>query len=407
MKIYARPFDREFGLRELLSGVNPERLERSLADLLDGEFRLVGENGEVLLGGCESTSEMERAEIQHDLEPLGYLESPRAGRQRLLAAADLLKLMMQGSARYYMASELHLVSVQANYEALQQKHAALMESDARYKALAATLERRVQEQVGTIETAHRQLYQAEKMASVGQLAAGVAHEINNPIGFIRSNLNTARDYLDKLEALVRRLKAAGDATFAAAWREGDMDFVLQDFGQLLRESTSGADRVARIVADLKGFSNVDQAEEETVNLNDSIRSACNVAASEVGPRAEVILELGVIPRLRCRAGHLNQVFLNLLRNAAYAMARRGVIRIRSELADGSIRIRFEDNGAGIPESVLPRVFDPFFTTRDVGAGTGLGLTVSRDVIRAHGGEIELESKVGVGTTVTIRLPPNR
>ncbi len=407
MDFYPRPFDREFGLRELLSGVSLKRLGDSLTLLLGGGFRLVSDTGEVLLDGCEGTGGMPRAVIRHDLEPLGYLESPHAGADQLRAAASLLEFMMQVSARYYMASELHIAAVQENYEELQQQHAALVESDARYRALSESLEQRVQEQVKVIESAHRQLYQAEKMASVGQLAAGVAHEINNPIGFIRSNLGTAQSYVARLQQMATRLKAGGGAAVAGLWQAADMDFVLEDFGQLLGESKSGADRVARIVADLKGFSSVDRGEEEVVNLNDSIRAACNVAAGQLNGRADVILELGEIPALRCRPGPINQVFLNLLLNAAHAMERPGAIRIHTGLLGDTLRVRITDTGSGIPEAVLPRIFDPFFTTRDVGRGTGLGLTVSRDTVTAHGGTIEVESRVGEGTTVTVSLPVRR
>ncbi len=407
MDFYPRPFDREFGLRELLSGVSLKRLGDSLTLLLGGGFRLVSDTGEVLLDGCEGTGGMPRAVIRHDLEPLGYLESPHAGADQLRAAASLLEFMMQVSARYYMASELHIAAVQENYEELQQQHAALVESDARYRALSESLEQRVQEQVKVIESAHRQLYQAEKMASVGQLAAGVAHEINNPIGFIRSNLGTAQSYVARLQQMATRLKAGGGAAVAGLWQAADMDFVLEDFGQLLGESQSGADRVARIVADLKGFSSVDRGEEEVVNLNDSIRAACNVAAGQLNGRADVILELGEIPALRCRPGPINQVFLNLLLNAAHAMERPGAIRIHTGLLGDTLRVRITDTGSGIPEAVLPRIFDPFFTTRDVGRGTGLGLTVSRDTVTAHGGTIEVESRVGEGTTVTVSLPVRR
>ena len=323
------------------------------------------------------------------------------------AAANMLELFMQSGARYFMASEMHIEVVKADYEELQRRHAALMESEARYKALAENLEMRVKEQVNTIESARRQLYQAEKLASVGQLAAGVAHEINNPIGFIRSNLGTAQSYVQKFQSVAGQVKSSGNAALATAWQTADLDFVLADFPSLLQESVDGADRVARIVSDLKGFSSIDQPEEEIVDLNDCIRSACNVATNQINSRADLKLALGELPPLRCKAGHLSQVFLNLLLNAAQAMKERGEIRIQSGIENGQIVIRFSDTGCGIPPEVLPRIFDPFFTTQDVGSGSGLGLTVSRDIITAHGGNIEVESEVGTGTTFTIYLPVNK
>lgn len=404
MEINARNFDREFALEELLPKSSLERLKGVLRLLLGGGFRLVASGGKVLLGERKPAENAGRVDIWHDLEPLGYLEAENAGEENMRAAAGLLELMLHMSARYHMASELHIESVQADYEKLQQQHAALLESEARYRALSESLKQRVQEQVKTIESAQRQLYQAEKMASVGQLAAGVAHEINNPIGFIRSNLSTAQAYVQKIGRLAAPFKSRDMVELAAAWQRNDIDFLLGDFAALLEESIGGADRVARIVADLKGFSNVDRAEDELVDLNESIRSVCNVASSQVRERAEVLLDLGDIPRLHCNAGRLNQVFLSLLLNAAQAMPKRGEIRIRSRFEDNEIRISFMDNGKGIEEALLARIFDPFFTTRDVGQGTGLGLTVSRDTVQAHGGRIEAKSKVSEGTTFTLYLP---
>lgn len=404
MEITPRPFDRELNIQELLSGISLERLGKILQVFLGDDFRLVGADGRCLLGSAEPFAQPRRAEINHELDLLGQLESAGADESRLSAAAAMIELMLRLSARYHMAAELHVETVHADYAALQQKHEALTESEARYKALSEALEARVKEQVKIIESAQRQLYQAEKLASIGQLAAGVAHEINNPIGFIRSNLSTAQQYVSSLEHLAKLMKTGSMAQFQSAWKEADMEFLLEDFAALLGESVEGADRVAKIVSDLKGFSNVDQAEEEVVDLNDNLRFACNVIAGQIKDKAELVLELGVLPKTLCLPGHLNQVFLNLLLNAAQAIADQGRIEVRSEVAGNEIRIRISDNGCGIPEESLDRIFDPFFTTRQVGSGTGLGLTVCRDIVQAHGGRIEVESKVGVGTTFTVVLP---
>lgn len=412
MEILSRGYDSELSLRELLSGLSPDKLFAALTVMLGSPFRVVDANGDPVAGmGAPLGADVKRIALIHDLETVGFLEAHACDEARFQAAASLLELLMQSGARYFMASEMHIEVVKADYEELQRKHAALIESEARYKALAENLEERVKEQVQTIASTQRQLYQAEKMASVGQLAAGVAHEINNPIGFIRSNLGTAQSYVQKINSVAGIMRERGDARLAEAWKAADLDFVLEDFMPLLQESVDGADRVARIVADLKGFSKVDQAEEEIVNLNDNIRSVCNVASGQISGRAELTLALGELPTLRCHAGHLNQVFLGMLLNAAQAMQKPGTIRISSGVESGCICIRFSDTGSGISPDVLPRIFDPFFTTRDVGSGTGLGLTVSRDIIAAHGGRIEVASEVGAGTTFTIHLPlpgaPNR
>ena len=408
MEIRARGYDSALSLRELLSGIPPDRLSATLTILLGGPARVMSADGAWVMDNAHPPAEnAKRLPLVHDLETVGYLETAAADEARMRAAANMLELFMQSGARYFMASEMHIEVVKADYEELQRRHAALMASEARYKALAENLEERVKEQVSTIESARLKLYQTEKLASVGQLAAGVAHEINNPIGFIRSNLGTAQSYVQKFRSVAGQVKSSGNTALVGAWQAADLDFVLEDFPSLLQESVDGADRVARIVSDLKGFSNVDQAEEEIVDLNDRIRSACNVAANQINSRADLKLALGELPPLRCKAGHLSQVFLNLLLNAAQAMKERGEIRIQSSIENDQIVIRFSDTGCGIPAEVLPRIFDPFFTTRDVGSGTGLGLTVSRDIITAHGGNIEVSSKLNAGTTFTIHLPIHR
>lgn len=399
-------FDREPELEELLAGPARARVEAALAGLLGGDYRVVDAGGKTVLGAgaTGAAPAAQRAPLRLQLETLGYLEAPCAPPHRLAAAAALIEVLLLATARYRMASDLHLEAVHADFEALRQQHAALRESERRYRELAEELESRVQEQVKTIESAQRQLYQAEKMASVGQLAAGVAHEINNPIGFLRSNLNTASGYVRRLGVLAPLIESRDMERLAAQWQRDDFTFVVEDFAALLEESISGADRVARIVADLKTFSSIDKAEQEVTDLNESLRTVCRVAAAEIGARAQVSLELQPLPPLRCNAGRLNQVFLNLLLNAAQAVAGEGMIRIQTAAGGNELRIAVSDNGRGIAEQDLARIFDPFYTTRPVGSGTGLGLPVARDIVRAHGGRIEVRSKPGAGTTVTVFLP---
>lgn len=398
-------FDRELSLHDLLAGIDVDKLNAILCALLGENTRLVDAAGEVIFGSPSADPNRKRAPLRVELEPMGYLEASES-EQRLRAAAALVEQLLRSSARYHMASALHVEAVHADYEKLQQKHNALRESEARYKALAENLEQRVKEQVKTIETAQRNLYQAEKMASVGQLAAGVAHEINNPIGFISSNLSTAKSYVKKLLVFAEELANRDDASvLKATWDNNNLNHVMDDFPSLLQESLDGAERIARIVADLKGFSNVDRAQEESTDINQVIQAVCNVSAGQVKAHAKVVLELGHLPPTRCLSGHLGQVVLNMLLNAAQAMdGKVGEIRIQTSFNDSEIIIEIADSGCGIPDAELTRIFDPFFTTREVGQGTGLGLTVSRDIVRAHGGHIEVASQVGKGTTFAIYLP---
>lgn len=395
-------FDRELKLSELLGAAAPGRLRDCLAALLGTGFRLTDMKGGSVLEHGTVPQDAASMDVMLEIEPVGRLQAD-APLSTLRAAAGLLELLLYSQKRYHMAARLHEEQVNHDYQRLQQEHAALLKSELRYRKLSEELEERVQQQVETLKIAERQLYQAEKLASVGQLAAGVAHEINNPIGFIRSNLSSASAYVRQI-AQLRQAVGSGDAALAAAWKKADMDFVLEDFAALLEESVAGADRVARIVTDLKGFSNIDHGEEESIDLNESIRTVCNVAGNRISQHAELVLELGELPALRCRPGHINDILLALLLNALQAVGEHGVIRVATALAGADIRIDISDNGCGIAPENLSRIFDPFFTTRDVGAGTGLGLTVCRDIVKAHDGRIEVASTLGAGTTFTIYLP---
>jgi signal transduction histidine kinase len=399
----AAGFDRELSLDELLRSVERARLADALVALLGAGLRLSDVRGRELLTRGEVHGGA-RLPVRGEMEPIGYLECD-ATEAQAAAAVVLLQLILRANARYLMASELHLQAVHEDYAELQRRHAALQESEARYRELALHLEQRVAEQVQTIEATQRRLYQSEKLASVGQLAAGVAHEINNPIGFIASNLNTAQGYLQRLGHWAEQLPTAPDlAAVQQAWTAADLGFVLQDFSDLIDESRSGAARVARIVADLKGFSRVDQGGEEAADINAIIRQVCNVAAGQIRGRLAPVFVLGEVPPLRCNAAQLGQVILNLLLNAADAVTPPGEVTFETSVAQGQLRLRVHDNGSGIPPAVMPRIFDPFFTTKEVGRGTGLGLTVSNDIVRAHGGRIEVDSRPGAGTTFTVWLP---
>lgn len=247
-----------------------------------------------------------------------------------------------------------------------------------------------------------QLLQAEKMASIGQLAAGVAHEINNPIGFVNSNLGTLAHYVDSLIQLAD-LGAATPAGQALATEVG-LDFIRQDVRDLLRESQDGVERVRKIVANLKDFSHFGQQEWQEADLLAGLESTINVAWHEIKYKAEIVRELHPLPRVRCVPAQINQVFMNLLVNAAQAIAQRGTITLRSGSADGWVWIEVADTGCGMDETTRQRIFEPFFTTKPVGTGTGLGMSVTYDIITKHGGRLDIDSTVGRGTCMRIRLP---
>jgi len=263
-----------------------------------------------------------------------------------------------------------------------------------------------------LEEAQNQLLQQDKMASIGQLAAGVAHEINNPIGFVSSNLNTLRQYVDGLlglsSACDAALAAPGDAAAAAALtmkrEEVEIEFLREDLPMLLDECAEGLGRVKKIVQDLKDFSRVDHSDWQEADLNVGLESTLNVVRHEVKYKADVIKNLAPLPPITCLAAQLNQVFMNLIVNAAHAIPSKGTITLSSGVEKDWVWVQVEDTGCGMSADVQRRMFEPFFTTKDVGKGTGLGMSLSFSIVQKHGGSILVRSTEGVGTAIRVWLP---
>ncbi len=277
-----------------------------------------------------------------------------------------------------------------------------------------------QEEKRKLET---QILQSEKMASIGQLAAGVAHEINNPTGFISSNLNTLAGYDKDLRSLIAQysnfiagLKDAmatekGRASIlekldriSEIEKESDIDFVLDDTPNLIKECREGTERIKKIVIDLKDFAHPGEQKLQYADINKNMESTLNVVWNELKYKAKVIKEYGDLPQVKCYPQQLNQIFVNLLVNAAQAIEKKGEIRISTRKIDDSVEIKISDTGAGIPKENLSKIFDPFFTTKELGKGTGLGMNVAYNIIKKHKGTINVDSVVGKGTTFTIRIP---
>lgn len=261
-----------------------------------------------------------------------------------------------------------------------------------------------------LEEAQNQLLQSEKMASIGQLAAGVAHELNNPIGFVASNLGSLENYLNDLFAIIdayaRSDRDAGTVLAEVAKLKADKDyaFIKTDIGQLMAESRDGLARVRKIVMDLKDFSRVGEAEWQWADLHVGLDSTLNIVWNELKYKCKVDKQYGELPEVYCLPSQLNQVFMNLLVNAAQAIETRGEVSIRTGLEDDHVWIEVADTGRGIAQENLKRIFEPFFTTKPVGQGTGLGLSLSNSIIVKHQGRFEVESEVGKGTTFRVVLP---
>jgi len=263
-----------------------------------------------------------------------------------------------------------------------------------------------------------QLIHSEKMASIGQLAAGVAHEINNPIGFINSNLGTLKDYFGDIMGLLRQYDEGckgvcdGSKEIAALQREIeehkeqiDYDYLADDIENILSETRDGTGRVSRIVQDLKEFSHLKEDEErDFADINKWIESTLNIVWHDIKYKADVIKEYGDIPEVKCYPHQLSQVFMNLLVNASHAIEGRGEIAISTHADGDRVVVKFSDTGKGMSPEVADRIFEPFYTTKGVGKGTGLGLSITYNIMQKHGGSISVESEEGKGTTFTIELP---
>ena len=270
-----------------------------------------------------------------------------------------------------------------------------------------------------LKSTQSQLLQQEKLASIGQLAAGVAHEINNPMGYIGSNLGTLQKYIGKIQQhdqigrdIMSKLKNLNYPEVKSliqkienSHKQLNLDFIFEDIGSLIEESLEGADRVRKIVADLKSFSHQAEEGSREADLNKGIQSTINIVWNELKYKANLTKEFGELPPVRCYPQKINQVVMNLLVNAAHAIENQGAIRIKTALENSNVLIEVSDTGRGISEENLSHIFEPFFTTKEVGKGTGLGLSMAYDIIHnKHGGEIKVDSRVGEGTTFRVYLP---
>ncbi len=326
---------------------------------------------------------------------------------------DAVKIILWSNFKTILATETHKTVVYQSYEELIETNRKLKLSEGKYRELANSLEKQVQERTEELKKAHAKLLHQEKLVSVGQLAAGVAHEINNPLGFISSNINTLNQYFSKLKEMLSFYHATFDKIGPSSeyaeeskqkWKRLKLDLVFKDVDDLIKESLDGALRVKKIVSDLKGFSHIDEAHEADADINTEIDRTLNVLTHEIPQEVEIIKDYGKLPSFSCNPAHLSQAFYNIILNALQAGGKGLALRITTRSANNMIAIHFSDNGPGIPESIRNRIFEPFFTTKDVGKGTGMGLNVTFEIISSYGGTIEVESEVGKGTTFSILLP---
>ncbi|MDP6980793.1 MAG: ATP-binding protein [Myxococcota bacterium] len=308
----------------------------------------------------------------------------------VLFGVDLLGVIAVGrklSGEPLAADDRQLLRTLANQSAIAMENAKAFDEIAK---LNETLEARVEARTAELQDIQVQLMQSEKMSSLGQLVAGVAHELNNPIGFVHANLQLLDEFIEKLA----RAQAEGQ----------DTEKIREAINKLLMRSREGTHRVKEIVQDLRTFSRMDQAELQDADLHEELDRTIGLMEPRFKDGVTIVRDYGDLPRVRCYPGQLNQVFLNLLMNACDAMDSRGSIEIVTRRTADGVRLEFRDDGPGIPPELLNRLFEPFFTTKEVGKGTGLGLSLSHGIIERHGGRFSVTSNLGEGSSFTIELP---
>lgn len=267
----------------------------------------------------------------------------------------------------------------------------------------------IHESHNELKRTQSQLIQTDRLATIGQLAAGIAHEINNPVGYVNSNLSTLGKYVSSLLEFLKSAQAllGPEAVQSLKQLREDLkiDSIANDIGSLIEESKSGVEKVKKIVLDLRTFARSDSKTGMVLeDLNKILDSVISIVWNEIKYKAELKKNYGNIPLIYCNAQQIGQVFINILVNAAQAIPEKGTITVRTYARDPGVVVQISDTGTGISGDIIDRIFDPFFTTKEVGKGTGLGLSISYDIVRRHGGKIEVESQVGKGTKFTISLP---
>ena len=277
------------------------------------------------------------------------------------------------------------------------------------KATMEAKNRELEAALHEIERAQAQIIQQEKMASIGQIAAGVAHEINNPVGFIMSNLSSLQKYFSRLTGFIEiQSEMITDKDLLGRLVEqrkaNKIDIIIEDTVNLITESLEGAERIKRIVQDLKSFSRTDDNVRKPADIIAGIESTLNIVWNDLKYKLKLNREYGEIPLITCNIGQLNQVFMNLIVNAGHAIEQQGDMTIRIWHEEENIFVSIADSGCGIEPDKLGKIFEPFFTTKEIGKGTGLGLSIANDIIRKHNGEISVVSEKGKGTEFTVRLP---
>ncbi|MCL6639757.1 MAG: GAF domain-containing protein [Candidatus Rokubacteria bacterium] len=418
--------DRERVLRGFrMAGGEPEaaaefaRLELPLDPEASAAARVVATGRPVLVNDVETAAEPVHREAARAYRVRAFVTVPLRLKDRVFG---VLSVSASAPDRF-SGADVELLSAVTNHVALAVDRA---ESFRTIEELSRGLEEKVRVRTEQLQAANEelqaayrdlqatqmQLIQREKMASVGQLVAGVAHELNNPIGFVSSNVSTLEDFLGRLRAILDAYRAADlpapdRERIEARWRELKVDYALRYLDPMIQGIREGAERTRKIVRDLRVFARSGDEAWQAVDLHEELESSLTLLNHLLKDRITVHRKYGALPSVECVRSQVDQVFLNVLANAAQAITGPGEITIETRAEDGWAVVVIGDTGPGIPAEVIGRIFDPFFTTKQVGDGTGLGLSISYEIVKKHGGTIEAASPPGQGAVFTIRLPLHR
>lgn len=459
--IEVETFDREYPIEELLPQSMLETIGTGSTAILPSQWAILTDKGNVhfhvgtwneiksnqltenvIINSSESETIVNETAsglimffpITYELELKGYLAACDPGRSRedLMeighSGVHLFKQLIQLKHQTMLTSSLHGLVVEESYAELKEKAHQLSLSEEKYRKLSANLEIEVQKKTDDIRKAHAHLMRHEKMAAIGQLSAGMAHEINNPLGFILSNLTTLKSYTDDFNTLIRhyqhlvtlcneqtvrgRLPSISTQCEVIKDIEAslDPDFLLNDIPALVEESSAGAERIQKIVRDLKAVARPGETQQELINIHESIEAVLTIVQNRISPKIEIRRVFGPVPLLYGYPQEISQIWLNLILNALDALdalKNHGTLSITTQAARDEVVVSIRDTGTGIAQEDLSRIFDPFFTTKEVGKGTGLGLHLVYQLITKHGGRIELESQIDNGCTVTVHFPVSK